>query len=91
MKMLFQNLVNFKAELLVKRHVIGVVGLQGHHHVMLVCVIHRRLQQLHRNAVVLHLGIHCQINHVEAVVFMELGRPVGVQIVPGGEKVEQGF
>ena len=28
---------------------------------------------------------------METVVFMELGRPVGVQIIPGGEKVEQGF
>ena len=57
---------------------------------MPVRIIHRRLQQLHRNAVVLHLGVHRQINHVETVVLVELGRPVGVQIVPGGEKVEQG-
>ena len=58
---------------------------------MLFRIVDGFLNQLCRNAMVLHFGVHRQVNDMYPVFYVKLLRPTGIQVIPSQDKIEQCF
>ena len=89
--MLLKNTEDFEIELLVKCHILRVVGFKRKHHFMRVGIADCLLYQSGGNAVVLHLGIDGEVDDVHSVFLVQLVGPAGIQVISAEYEVEKGL